>query len=125
MKRRLLVIDDELSLLFAVRDYFETLGFDVECAGELQEAQALLANFHFDVIVTDLHLSDLHSNEGLSVIEFLHERNLQPAVIVLTAYATTEVEAEAMRVGAGCVLRKPIALHALAATIDSLAGVSI
>ena len=66
MKRRVLIVDDETSLLFAARQYLTDTGFEVECAREAEEAQALLANFEFDVVITDIRLTELQGAEGLS-----------------------------------------------------------
>src|SRR5207247_1877656 len=99
MKRRVLIVDDETSLLFAARQYLTDIGFEVECAQEWEEAQALLANVPFDVVITDIRLTPLQAAEGLRLIDFIRHRRLGVPVIVLTAHATADIEHEARRLG--------------------------
>src|SRR5437016_1439872 len=117
MTRRVLIVDDETSLLYAARQYLTDHGFEVECAQELEEAQALLANLSFDVVVTDIRLTALQGAEGLHVLDFIRHRNLTVPVVVLTAHATAAVEQEARRLGADAIFYKPVALSQLAAEI--------
>jgi DNA-binding response OmpR family regulator len=111
---KVLLVDDEPSLLFAIRDFLTSEGFEVECATEREEAQALLLNVTFDVAVTDLRLTPLDSVEGLQLASFIRERVLPTRVIVLTAVASPEAEAEARRIGVDAYLRKPASLRCLA-----------
>ena len=120
MRRRVLIVDDEISLLFAARQYLTDHGFDVECAQEWEEAQALLANVAFDVVITDIRLTPLQAAEGLHVIDFIRHRRLGVAVIVLTAHATADVVLEARRLGADAIFYKPVPLPKLAAEITRL-----
>jgi len=122
MTTRVLVVDDERSLLLAVSGYLTDRGYDVDCAIELEEAQALLANDVFDVVITDLRLSPLQQTGGLTIISFIRERSLRSRVIVLTAYATPEAEREAELLGVDLFLHKPAALSELARAIDSFKG---
>ena len=120
MKRRVLIVDDETSLLFAARQYLTDIGFEVECAQEWEEAQALLAHVAFDVVITDIRLTRLQAAEGLHVIDFIRHRRLGVPVIVLTAHATANIENEARRLGADAIFYKPIPLPKLVAEIERL-----
>ena len=123
MKRRVLIVDDETSLLFAAGQYLTDIGFEVDCAQEWEEAQALLANVSFDVVITDIRLTPLQAAEGLRVIDFIRHRRPGVPVIVLTAHATPDVEHEARRLGADAIFYKPIPLPKLAAEIARLSEV--
>ena len=61
---RLLVIDDEDSIRFAMKEYFEVHGYRVDCAREAEEAEALLAHLRYDVVIADLQLSGILRLEG-------------------------------------------------------------
>ena len=114
---RVLLVDDEPSLLFAVRDYLVSEGFEVECATELEEAKALLLNMTFDVTVTDLRLTSLNDADGLHVASFIRERVLPTRIVVLTAIGSPNIEFEAHRIGVDAFLRKPSSLRELADVI--------
>jgi DNA-binding NtrC family response regulator len=114
MSQRILVVDDEEPILFAIRDYFEPLGWQVDCAQELEEAEALLSHIRYTLLIADLRLSGIHSNEGLELIRFVRERSPWTRVIVLTGYGSMEIETEAVGRGVDAFLQKPQPLAALA-----------
>ena len=115
MKPRILIVDDEESILSAVRDYFETQArFDVDCARELEEAEALLSHVHYDLLIADLRLTGAHSSEGLELIRFARERSPWTRVVLLTSYGSPELESEAMSRGVDAFLQKPMPLSDLA-----------
>ena len=120
MTCRVLIVDDEQPILFAMQHFLTTKGFEVSCASEMEEAQALLSNDDFDIVITDLRLSSLQGAEGLKVIETVRSLASDSHVIVLTAHATPEVEAEARKMGIDHFLRKPASLHELAAKMNEL-----
>jgi DNA-binding NtrC family response regulator len=120
MKCRVLLVDDERSILFAAQRYLTANGFEVQCARELEEAQALLANDVFDIVITDLRLTPVQCAEGLLVIETVRSRALASRVIVLTGHATPAVEAAAHELGVDLFLRKPTSLPDLAVMMHEL-----
>ena len=74
MQHKILVVDDEESILFAMSAYFMTHGYQVDCAREMQEAEALLATVRYSVVIADLRLSELPSTEGIEIVRYVHER---------------------------------------------------
>jgi DNA-binding response OmpR family regulator len=120
MAKRLLVVDDEETILFAIDRYFSRIGFDVDCARELEEAEALAVCRHYDLVIADLSLSDNGSTEGLEIIR--HVRRNCPAVrvILLTAHGSPVVEKEAFRRGVDAFLHKPKPLAELARIVTAL-----
>lgn len=122
MSKRILLVDDEESILFALRRYFTRLGFEVACARELEEAEALLANDDYAVVIADLSLTDNGSTEGLEVIRFSRLRSPETRVILLTAYGSPEIEREAMRRGIDAFLHKPKPLPEIAAIVHNFIG---
>jgi DNA-binding response OmpR family regulator len=116
----MLVVDDEETILLALRDYFATIGYDVDCAREEEEAQALLANIRYSAVIADLRLTGINGAEGLQVIKYVRACCPDTHVILLTAYGHPEVEAEANRLGADAVLQKPLPLQSLASILNTL-----
>ncbi len=122
MKPRLLVVDDEESILSAIREYFLPLGYDVDCARELEEAEALLVHIRYALVIADVRLTGVHGNEGLELIRFIRERSPWTRIIVLTGYGSTEIEMEAIGRGVDAFLQKPQPLAELAAIAANLTG---
>lgn len=121
MKEKLLIVDDDEQLTSAYREYLSGLGYAVDCAGEIEEAQTLLAHFQYSVVITDLRLSQL-SFGGLDLVKFVRESSLPTRVVVLTAYGWPELKAEAANQGVDVFHRKPMRLSHLAKTISVLTG---
>lgn len=104
--RRILLLDDEESIIVPVAAYFENLGWSVVAASEPEEAEALLDHDSFDLVILDLWVTPF-GTEGLEVLRAIRERGHRMPVIVLTGYASNAVEAEARRCGADAILKKP------------------
>ena len=119
---RLLIVDDEEPILFAMREYFASKGWGVDCAREPQEAEALLAAQSYTVAILDLRLSGTPGAEGLDLIATIRARSPQTRIILLTAYGSREIEAEARRRGADAFLHKPKPLAEVAKIASSLMG---
>ncbi len=107
MRHRLLILDDEAAILFSLRQYFQAHGCAVDCAKDLASARALLAHNRYDGVITDLHLSDNPSAEGLALLHDLHNDGNNTPVIMLTGYGSPEAEREASRLGVAAFLLKP------------------
>lgn len=122
VNKRLLLVDDDQSILFALQRYFVQHGYDVQCASELEEAEALAACCAYDLVIVDLCLSTDCYTEGLEVVRFVRRQCPNARLIVLTASPAPAVEHEAIRRGAHAFLRKPHALAEIARTANQLLG---
>lgn len=118
--RRILIVDDEPAILFAVNSYLGTRDYLVDVAEDLQSAEELLARIDFDVVVTDLRLSAEGKTEGLDILRFIRDRQMSAKTILLTAYGSTEVEAQATALNVDRYLEKPIELAELSKIIATL-----
>jgi DNA-binding response OmpR family regulator len=120
MKPRILVVDDEEPILFAIREYFAPLRYDVDCARELEEAEALLSHVRYALLIADLRLTGTHGNEGLELVRFARERSPWTRIVVLTSYGSAEIESEAVERGVDAFLQKPMPLADLAEVAAAL-----
>jgi CheY-like chemotaxis protein len=119
-QRHLLVVDDEESICFSMREYFSQHGFQVDTAREAGEAEKLIEQTEYAVIIQDLRLGASGRHEGIDVIRLAHRHNPRTRIVVLTAYGSAETEQEALRVGADVFLRKPKPLSQVAQVIQGL-----
>lgn len=111
---RILIVDDEELIVLAMRRYFEGLGYLVDSAHELEEAQALLANRGYDLVIADLRLTGIGGVEGLQIVADVHQRCANTRVILLSAFGTPEIERESYNRGADAFLHKPKAMMEIA-----------
>jgi CheY-like chemotaxis protein len=112
--RHVLLLDDEEAILLPTAKYFRGLGWSVDFAREAEEGEALISHRHYDLAILDVRVTRFGGTGGLEVLREIRRRDHRTSVIVLSAYMSPEVEAEARRLGAAAVLRKPQPLPALA-----------
>lgn len=119
---RVLIVDDEPLIRWSLAETLIQAGHAVEEAGSAGETIAAIScEASFDVVLLDFRLPDSNDLELLSRI-----RALAPsaAVVMMTAFSTPEVVAQARRLGVYDVLSKPVDLTGLAALVaDSHAAV--
>ena len=118
--RNLLVVDDEESICFSMSEYFSQHGFKVDTAREKEEAEGLIKETEYRVIIQDLRLGFERRSEGIEIIKLVHERNPNTRIVVLTAYGSPEAEEEARNAGADAFLRKPKPLSQVAQVVQGL-----
>lgn len=119
---KLLIVDDEASIRFAMREYFTLHGFEVDCACEKGEAKTFLEKERYEAVIADLRLSGTGSAEGLDIVRCARKRYPLMRIIILTAHGSPEIEAEAARRGADAFLSKPKPLQEVARTLFDLLG---
>jgi len=120
---RLLIVDDEAAIRFALSEYFRGNGWSVDSAAEKEEAEALLTCTEYAVVIADLRLTGISGVEGLDIIQLSRHLRPETRVVLLTGNGTPELEAEARRRGADAFLHKPLPLARLEAVIASLVAV--
>jgi DNA-binding NtrC family response regulator len=121
---RMLIVDDEESICFSMSEYFTMHGYQVDCAQERGEAEALLARNGYSVVIEDLRLGGRHNLEGLEIVELIRRLHPSTRIIVLTACGTCDMEREARTRGADAFLRKPKPLPDIAQVVYGLVGSS-
>ena len=112
---KLLIIDDESSVLYSFRRVFEGDRVQVLTARTAGEGLAQLRENRPDVIVLDLQLPD---RSGLEVFEEIRVADPKRPVIFITAHGTTQTAIEAMKNGAFDYLVKPVDLERLSQILD-------
>jgi len=115
---KMLVVDDEEPIGHALKAYFTSRGYEVDCAQELAEAQRLMEGVGYEVAIVDLRLTGFGGLEGLDVVSSLRVRNPLARIVLLTAHGTPAIEAEAKRRGADAFVTKPLRLQAVADAVS-------
>src|SRR5437868_3081970 len=93
---RVLVVDDEASIVDAVSTALWYEGFDVEEATNGRDALAAVSRFEPDLVVLDWMLPDL---DGIEVGRRIRDRGFKTAILFLTAKEAVENKVEALRAG--------------------------
>ena len=114
---RVLVVDDEPSIVDAVATALSYQGYDVEEASTGREAVAAATRSEPDLIVLDWMLPDI---DGIEVGRRLRARGLSSAVLFLTAKDSTENKVEALRAGGDDYVTKPFSLAEIVARVEAI-----
>jgi two-component system, OmpR family, response regulator ResD len=116
---RLLIVEDEISTVFAMREFFSFNGYQVDCASGEPDAMTFLDRSAYDVVITDLHLTPHRCAEGMTVLARARSRNPRALIVMLTAYGSEGSEHEAYNHGVNLYETKPVGLAKLAASIEA------
>ncbi len=116
-KYRVLVVDDEPSVLVTYRLILEQEGYDVVACGTSREAIAAIKKQKFDVVLCDYSLEEQHT--GFEVITAARKSDADLPAALLTGYATQETTEEAAQRGIG-VMFKPIEIAEFLATTSNM-----
>ncbi len=116
---RLLVVDDEPDLRTLYELTLLREGYDVECAGSVEEAWGLLALRQSHLVITDMRLPD---GLGLELLQRMERAGRSEKTMVITAYASPENAVEALKSGAYDYLTKPVDLRQFRAVVASALG---
>src|SRR5215217_3923790 len=109
-QKHLLIVDDEGALRLAIAERLADHGYAVEQAGSGEEAVQRLAEFAFDILLTDLRLPGI---SGTAVLDAALERYPDIIAIVITGYGTVKDAVEAIKQGAADFITKPFQFDAL------------
>ena len=119
---RLLVVDDEPDLRTLYELTLLREGYDVECAGTVEEGWTLLHSrgpAGYQLVITDMRLPD---GNGLDLLRRMEEAGRREKAIVITAYGSPENAVEALKAGAYDYLTKPVDLRQFRAVVASALG---
>jgi DNA-binding NtrC family response regulator len=114
--KHLLIVEDEAPLRKAIAEQLSDHGYRVEQAESGEIALAKLADFAFDIIITDLRLPGV---DGSAVVEAAVGRYPHIIAIVVTGYGTVKDAVEAIKRGAFDFVSKPCQIDELLHVLDS------
>jgi DNA-binding NtrC family response regulator len=114
--KHLLLVEDEVPLRQAIAEQLSDRGFQVEQCDSGEAALARLADFAFDVIITDLRLPGI---DGSAVVQAAVGRYPDIVAIVVTGYGTTKDAVGAIKSGAFDFVSKPFQIDELLHVLDS------
>lgn len=110
MNEKVLLVDDEQDFLEAMAARMRVRGLKVSTTTSTIDALSMAENESFDVIVMDLMMPEM---EGLEALKALRDQKPDSQIILLTGYATKEMETEALKLGAVDLIEKPADIERL------------
>ena len=100
----ILIVEDNDSMRQMLSRTFQGEGYQVETAKNGSSALQTISNRRFDLVITDLKLTDL---DGVEVLSAVKDVDTEAQVIVMTAYGSIETAVQAMKQGAYDFVTKP------------------
>jgi len=116
MKRRILLVDDEVAVLLTLKAVLEINGFEVDTAASGREGRMKLRSHEYSMVISDMRMES--DQAGAEVIAAARSAPYQPAVALLTAFPVAEEDWQEM--GADRMLVKPMHTRLLLEQIDRL-----
>jgi len=115
-KRRVLLVDDEVTVLLTMKAVLEISGFDVDTAASAREGKSKIKLREYQMVITDMRMES--DAAGREVIQAARNAPYHPAVALLTAFPVEEDEWQDM--GADKMLVKPMQTAVLLRQIEKL-----
>jgi CheY-like chemotaxis protein len=120
--KRVLVVDDEEKVVFFLRESLEELGkgFSIGTAKSAEEALEKIEDQPYDLVISDLRMPGI---DGLDLLREIREKNPDTRLILMTAYGSDDVEADARNLDIFDYITKPFHVSDLVQVArDALAG---
>lgn len=114
---KVLVVEDEKPVAEVFSDFLRSQGHEALVAESAEAGLEMLDRFHPDAMIVDLYLPGM---SGVELLRLLKDRRPALPSVVVSGMATEEEAGQCLRLGALDVLRKPVSLDRLEATLDVL-----
>ncbi|MDQ6763155.1 MAG: sigma-54 dependent transcriptional regulator [Bacteroidota bacterium] len=105
MKKKILIIDDDLDMCSLLSRFLNKKGFDTEMAHNGAKGLAKFTEQHFDIVLCDFRLGD---KDGKDVLLKIKEANPQTIVIIITGYSDIKTAVDVIKLGAFDYITKPL-----------------
>ncbi len=94
-KPKLLLVDDEASILVTLSAILEMHGFEVKACASVREALAAMQSEHYDVLLSDLNIGE--PGDGFTVVSAMRRTQPDAVTIIITGYPAFETALQAIR----------------------------
>lgn len=114
-KEKILLVDDDPSLLRLLGIRLSAAGYDIESAANAKQALGILTSFHPQLVISDLRMEGM---DGMALFEQIRQQYPNMPVIIMTAHGTIPDAINATKQGVFSFLTKPFESQALLETVQ-------
>src|SRR5690554_3079790 len=93
----ILIIEDDVSFCLMIKTFLTKKGFEVYTAFTFKEAEVLLSEQKFDLVLTDVRLPD---SDGIEILQYIKKTDPTIQVILMTGYTDIKTAVNVMKLGA-------------------------
>ena len=117
MKKKLLLLEDDIALNETVVDYFESLGYDIVPVYDGNSALDTIYENSFDILLLDVNVPDIN---GFEILKNLREQGITtPTIFITSLNSMTDLE-NGFDSGCDDYIRKPFALKELKLRVETI-----
>lgn len=124
MTKRILLVDDESSILFAYKKVLQRPDVIIDAVESKEEAIDLLSEKDYQAAILDLRLHGSTGEEGFELIELIRKNHNCLKIIMITAYGNPEIKDKAYKLGADFYFEKPVSTKIIRNALEN-AGIVI
>ena len=117
MKRKILLLEDDITLNDTVSDYLEESGFELTCLYDGEDAYEKIYEQNFDLLLLDVNVPSL---DGFALLKNLREQNINTPAIFITSLNSMDSFEKGYEIGCDDYIRKPFELKELSLRIESI-----
>ncbi len=117
MKTKLLILEDDIAIQKALKYSFNDLDYDLYQVYCIEDAQKMITNNSFDIILMDINLPD---GSGLDFLEHIRSLNIYTPVICISANDDEMTKVLGLGIGADDYITKPFHLEVLKSKIKAI-----
>ena len=113
---KILIVDDEKSIRFALKDIIEFEGHEVALAADGQEGLEMALATNYDVIFSDIKMPGM---DGVELLEKLMENGVDAAVVMISGHGSIDTAVDCIKKGAFDFIQKPLDLNRILITLKN------
>ena len=113
---KVLIVDDEKSIRFALKDIIEFEGHEVALAADGKEGLEMALAASYDVIFSDIKMPGM---DGVELLEKLVENGVDAAVVMISGHGSIDTAVECIKKGAFDFIQKPLDLNRILITLKN------
>lgn len=115
MKKRILIVEDDVAYGTMLKTWFTKNSWEASWVSKVEQAKLKFQNSKFDLILSDLRLPD---GDGIIFLTWMRENKIMTPFIIMTNYSDVQTAVLAIKLGAFDYLQKPINPTILQQKID-------
>lgn len=116
MKKRILVIDDEMAIRHSLREILEYEQYEVDEAVDGEDGLKKIAQREYDLVLCDIKMPRV---DGMEVLQKAKQQENSPTFIMVSAHGTIDIAVEATKIGAIDFIQKPPDLNRLLLSVKN------
>jgi len=116
MKKRILVIDDEMAIRHSLREILEYEKYEVDEATDGEDGLRKIGQKDYDLVLCDIKMPRV---DGMEVLQKIKQQETSPTFIMISAHGTIDIAVEATKIGAFDFIQKPPDLNRLLLSVKN------